>query len=57
MGDDASGYDDAKPAHPVTFDHDFEMGQHPVTQVMFRNGAPTLGTITTKALQKMVRRG
>ena len=35
MGDDHSGYDDEKPAHPVTFQQDFELGQYPVTQALW----------------------
>ncbi len=36
MGDDGSGYDDEKPAHLVTFDKPFYMGEFPVTQALWK---------------------
>ncbi|GEM_PF-922071 len=35
MGDDESSYDYEKPAHPVAFKNDFEIGKYPVTQAIW----------------------
>ena len=35
MGDDESQYGDEKPAHPVTIQHDFELGKYLVTQALW----------------------
>ena len=35
MGDDNSRYDEEKPAHPVTFKADFEIGKYLVTQELW----------------------
>lgn len=35
MGDNTSNYDDEKPAHPVTFQSDFEIGKYLVTQALW----------------------